>query len=64
LFKLVSPLLEPGNTLVGMLGPTTQKKQSGLEHLASTEGLVLSRAVFQELPFGRGGRTLLFFKKT
>ncbi len=64
LFKLVSPLLEPDNMLVGMLGPTTQKEQRRLEHLASAEALALSRAVSLELPLGRGGRTLLFFKKT
>jgi len=64
LLKLVSPLMQPGNILVGMLGPTTQKEQRRLEHLASAERLPLSRAVSLELPFGRGGRTLLFFKKT
>jgi 16S rRNA (guanine527-N7)-methyltransferase len=64
LLKLVSPFMEPESILVGMLGPTTRKAQSRLEHLASAEGLALSRPVSLELPFGRGGRTLLFFKKT
>jgi len=64
LLKLVSPFMEPESILVGMLGLTTRKAQSNLEHLASAEGLALSRAVPLELPFGRGGRTLLFFTKT
>ena len=64
LLELASSLLEPGNTLVGMLGPTAKKEQSRLKGLALEKGLELSRAVFLELPFGRGRRTLLLFKRT
>jgi 16S rRNA (guanine527-N7)-methyltransferase len=63
LLKIVSPILEPKNMLVAMLGPTTRKELSGFEDLASLESLVLSRAVSLELPLGRGQRTLLFFQK-
>ena len=63
LLELASPFLEPGNTLVGMLGPTAKEEQNRLEGLALAKNLELSRAVFLELPFGRGRRTLLFFEK-
>ncbi len=64
LIKLVSPHMEPGNVIVGMLGPTTDEQRRNLEQLASAGGLELSRTVCLELPMGRGGRTLLFLKKT
>jgi 16S rRNA (guanine527-N7)-methyltransferase len=64
LLSLVPPLLGPGNLFVGMLGPTTEKEQNRLKNLAAAEGLEFSRAVSLELPLGRGGRTLLFFKKS
>jgi 16S rRNA (guanine527-N7)-methyltransferase len=64
LFELVSPLLEPGNMLVCMVGNTSEEEQKSLERLASAENLELGRAVSLELPRGRGGRTLLFLQKT
>jgi 16S rRNA (guanine527-N7)-methyltransferase len=63
LLQLVSPLMEPGTTLVAMLGPTTTEEHNELEDLALTESLEVSRVVSLELPHGRGGRTLLFFTK-
>jgi 16S rRNA (guanine527-N7)-methyltransferase len=63
LFKLVTPLLQHGNTLVVMLGPTNDEDHSRFSDLSLTEGLGLDRVVSLELPRGRGGRTLLFFKK-
>ena len=63
LLKLASPLLEPGNTLVAMLGPTTKKDQDRYTAHASDNRLELKRIVRLELPRGRGGRTLLFFQK-
>lgn len=64
LFKLISPHMEPGNVIVGMLGPIAEKQKRDLKHRASAESLELSRTVCLELPMGRGGRTLLFFKKS
>ncbi len=63
LVKIVSSLMEPGNTLVCMFGPTTAKDHTGFADCALTESLELKRVVSLELPRGRGGRTLLFFKK-
>jgi len=63
LVKLVSPFMEPGNTLVTMLGPTTAKDHTRLADCALAESLELKRVVSLELPRGRGGRTLLFFVK-
>jgi 16S rRNA (guanine527-N7)-methyltransferase len=63
LVKIVSPLMEPGNTLASMLGPTTFKDHLSLADCAVAEGLELKRVVSLELPRGRGGRTLLFFQK-
>jgi 16S rRNA (guanine527-N7)-methyltransferase len=63
LLQLVSPLMEPGTTLVAMLGPTTREEHNELEELALTESLEASRVVSLELPRGRGGRTLVFFIK-
>jgi 16S rRNA (guanine527-N7)-methyltransferase len=63
LLKLVAPLLHPGNTLIAMLGPTNDEDHSIFSDLALAEGLGLNRVVSLELPRGRGGRTLLFFKK-
>jgi 16S rRNA (guanine527-N7)-methyltransferase len=63
LLKIVSPLMEPGNTLIAMFGPTTAKDHSRLADCALAESLELNRVVLLELPRGRGGRTLLFFKK-
>lgn len=64
LLSLIPPLLGSGNMFVGMLGPTSKREQNRLEHLAAAEDLELSRVVSLELPLGRGGRTLLFFKKS
>jgi len=64
LVKIVSPLMEPGNTLVAMFGPTTTEDHPRLADRALAESLELKRVVSLELPRGRGGRTLLFFKKT
>ena len=63
LVKTVSPLMEPGNTLVAMLGPTTCEDHPKLADCALAEDLELQRVVLLELPRGRGGRTLLFFTK-
>ncbi|MGD8435369.1 MAG: hypothetical protein PVI73_14720, partial [Syntrophobacterales bacterium] len=63
LLQLVSPLLQPSTTLVAMLGPTTTEEQNDLKNLALTQRLEVSRIVSLELPRGRGGRTLVFFKK-
>lgn len=63
LLKIVSPLMEPGNTLVTMYGPTTVKERTRLADCGLVESLELERVVSLELPRGRGGRTLLFFKK-
>jgi 16S rRNA (guanine527-N7)-methyltransferase len=63
LLQLVSPLLEPSTTLIAMLGPTTREEHNELEDLALAESLEVSRVVSLELPYGRGGRTLVFFQK-
>jgi 16S rRNA (guanine527-N7)-methyltransferase len=63
LLKLASPLLQPGNTLVAMLGPTTKEDHGRYTALASESHLELNRIVPLELPRSRGGRTLLFFHK-
>jgi len=63
LLKLASPLLEPGNTLIAMLGPTTNEDHQMYKALASDGRLELNRIVALELPRGRGRRTLLFFQK-
>ncbi len=63
LVKIVSPLMEPGNTLVAMLGPTTAEDHPRLADCALPESLELKRLVSLELPLGRGGRTLLFLVK-
>lgn len=63
LVKIVSPLMEPGNTLVAMLGPTTVKDPPRLADCGLAESLELQRLVSLELPRDRGGRTLLFFIK-
>ena len=63
LVKIVSSLMEFGNTLVCMFGPTTAKDHTGLADCALAESLELKRVVSLELPRGRGGRTLLFFTK-
>jgi 16S rRNA (guanine527-N7)-methyltransferase len=63
LLQLVSPRMQQGTTLVAMLGPTTREEHNELEDLASAQSLEVSRVVSLELPRGRGGRTLVFFKK-
>lgn len=63
LLELASLLLEPGNTLIAMLGPTTKEDHYRYEMLAVGDRLELNRIVPLELPRGRGGRTLLFFQK-
>ena len=63
LIKLVSPLMEPGNTLVAMLGPTSNEEQSRFQDLASAESLEIKQTVSLDLPHDRGGRTLIFFIK-
>lgn len=63
LVKIVSPLMEPGNALVAMLGPTTSEDHPKLADCALAEDLELQRVVSLELPQNRGGRTLLFFTK-
>jgi len=63
LLQLVTPLLEPSTTLIAMLGPTTSAEQNELEALALAQSLEVSRVVSLELPRGRGGRSLVFFKK-
>jgi 16S rRNA (guanine527-N7)-methyltransferase len=63
LIKLVSPLLEPGNTLVAMLGPITEEELGPFQDLASAESLEIKQTVSLDLPHDRGGRTLLFLQK-
>jgi len=63
LLKLVAPLMVSGNTLVAMLGPTNAQDHPEFADYGLTESLDLYRVVSLELPRGRGGRTLLFFKK-
>lgn len=63
LLKLVAPLMVSGNTLVAMLGPTNAQDHPEFADCGLTESLDLYRVVSLELPRGRGGRTLLFFKK-
>ncbi len=63
LIGLVSPLMEPGNMLVAMLGPTSEAEQKGFNRLAVAENLILTKVVSLELPRARGGRTLIFFVK-
>jgi len=63
LVKIVSPLMEPGNTLVAMLGPTATEDHHRHADCALAESLELKRVVSLELPLGRGGRTLLFLVK-
>ncbi len=63
LLDLVSPLLSPECLLVAMLGPTRAPEHRRFRELASAHGLQLSRLVALELPRGRGGRTLVFFRK-
>lgn len=63
LLKLISPLAEPDSTLVTMFGPTTTQDHPLFAQRALAENFQLKRAVSLELPQGRGGRTLLFFKK-
>lgn len=62
LLDLVSPLLSAECVLVAMLGPTT-KDHRRFQELALAHGLHLSQSVPLELPRGRGGRTLVFFRK-
>jgi 16S rRNA (guanine527-N7)-methyltransferase len=63
LLQLVSPLLKPENTLVAMLGPTTKMEQKSFMAFGLTANLDLIREVSLQLPYGRGSRTLLLFKK-
>ena len=63
LLKLVAPLIEPGNTLVTMLGSANAKDHPRFADCALAESLELDRVVSLELPRGRGARTLLFFVK-
>jgi len=63
LLEMVSPLLAPECTLIAMLGPTRAPKHRLFSELASTHGLKLSQIVPLELPRGRGGRTLVFFRR-
>jgi 16S rRNA (guanine527-N7)-methyltransferase len=62
LLDLVSPLLSPECVLIAMLGPTRTPEHRRFRELASTHGLHLSRLVNFDLPRGRGGRTLVFFR--
>jgi 16S rRNA (guanine527-N7)-methyltransferase len=62
LLELVSPLLSPGCTLIAMLGPTTDRDHRRFRELASTHGLQLASLIPVDLPRGRGGRTLVFFR--
>jgi 16S rRNA (guanine527-N7)-methyltransferase len=62
LLQLISPLMEPGNTLVAMLGPSTKEEQSRFQDLASAENLEAKQIVSLDLPHDRGGRTLLFLQ--
>lgn len=63
LLDLVSPLLSQECLLVAMLGPTRAPQHRLFRELASAHGLHLSQSVPLELPRGRGGRTLVFFRK-
>jgi 16S rRNA (guanine527-N7)-methyltransferase len=63
LLKLVAPLMAPGNTLVAMLGPPKASEHPRFADSALAANLELNRVVSLALPRGRGGRTLLFFKK-
>ena len=63
LIKLVSPLMEPGNTLVAMLGPKSNEELGRFQELVSAESLEIKQAVSLNLPLDRGGRTLLFLQK-
>lgn len=63
LLKLVAPRMEPGNTLVAMLGSTIGADHPRFSDCAQAGSFELSQVVSLELPRGRGGRTLLFFKK-
>jgi len=63
LMEMVSPLIAPGCTLIAMLGPTRAPKHRLFSELASAHGLKLSQIVPLELPRGRGGRTLAFFRR-
>ena len=63
LTKLVSPLMEPGNILVAMLGPITEEELGRFQDLASVESLEIKRTGSLHLPHDRGGRTLLFLLK-
>ena len=63
LLEMVSPLIAPGCTLIAMLGPATPEDQERFQDLASAHGLHLARFVPLELPRGRGGRTLAFFRR-
>jgi 16S rRNA (guanine527-N7)-methyltransferase len=62
LLDLVSPLLSRECLLVAMLGPTRAPEHQLFRELASAHGLHLSQLVPLELPRGRGGRTLAFFR--
>ena len=63
LLKVAAPLMAPGNNLVAMLGPVNANDHPRFADCALAENLELNRVVSLELPRGRGGRTLLFFKK-
>jgi 16S rRNA (guanine527-N7)-methyltransferase len=63
LLEMVSPLLAPGCTLIAMLGPTRAPEHRLSRELALAHGLNLSQIVPLELPRGRGGRTLVFFRR-
>ena len=63
LLEVVAPLLSPGCTLIAMLGPTTPRDHRRFRELASAHGLQLSSLIPVELPRGRGGRTLVFFRE-
>ena len=63
LLEMVSPLIAPGCTLIAMLGPTRAPEHRLFRELASAHGLKLSQIVPLELPRGRGGRTLAFFRR-
>lgn len=63
LLEVASPLLSPGCTLIAMLGPTTERDHRRFRELASAHGLQLASLVPVELPRGRGGRTLAFFRE-
>jgi 16S rRNA (guanine527-N7)-methyltransferase len=63
LLHLVTPLLQPGNRLVAMIGPAAPEEQKRFGALASERNLELNRTVSLELPRNQGRRTLLFFQK-